>query len=43
MRIQVLIMKVLEVAFFVGLIGCASTVLISWVVILKDGLSKDTK
>jgi hypothetical protein len=41
MRIEMLIMKVLEIAFFTGLAGCAAVVLISWVVILKDTVKKD--
>ena len=42
MHIGIWIMKVLEVTFFTGLAGCATVVAISWVVILKEGLSKDT-
>ena len=42
MRIGTWIMKVLEITFFTGLAGCAVVVLISWVVILKEGLSKDS-
>lgn len=41
MRIPVLIMRIVEIAFFTGLVGCAIVVLISWVSILKEGLSKD--
>lgn len=41
MRFEVVIMKVLETAFFFGLMGCATVVLISWVSILKEGFSKD--
>lgn len=42
MRLEILIMKIIEATFFIGLIGCAVVVLISWVVILKEGLQKDT-
>jgi hypothetical protein len=35
-------MKIIEVAFFTGLIGCAIVVLISWVSILKEGFQKDS-
>ena len=42
MRIGIWIMKVLEVAFFTGLAGCVAVVAISWVVILKESLSKNS-
>jgi hypothetical protein len=41
MRIEIIIMRVIEVAFFTGLIGCAAVVVISWVSILKEGFTKD--
>ena len=34
-------LRVLEVMFFAGLIGCAITVIMSWISILRDGLAKD--
>ncbi|HEY2471028.1 MAG TPA: hypothetical protein VGI45_24750 [Terracidiphilus sp.] len=33
--------RVLEFAFFFGLIGCAFVVVFSWVTILKEGFSDD--
>jgi hypothetical protein len=41
MRIEIIIMKIIEGAFFAGLIGCAAVVVISWVSILKEGFTKD--
>jgi hypothetical protein len=32
---------VLDVAFFAGLAGCASVIILSWISILKDGFSDD--
>jgi hypothetical protein len=32
---------VLDVAFFAGLAGCASVVVLSWISILKEGFSDD--
>jgi|GEM_PF-3555934 len=34
-------MYVLEVMFFVGLVGCASAIVLSWIDILKDGFTDD--
>lgn len=31
--------RVLQVAFFMGLVGCASVVVVSWISIFKDGFS----
>jgi hypothetical protein len=42
MRIEIIIMKIIEAAFFAGLIGCAIVVIISWVSILKEGFTKDS-
>jgi len=39
---MILAMRVLEVAFFIGLAGCVLVVAISWVSILKDGFSKSS-
>jgi hypothetical protein len=35
--------RIVEVLFFTGLVGCACVVLISWVSIFKEGFSKDTR
>ena len=35
------ITHVLDVAFFAGLAGCASVVILSWISILRDGFSDD--
>ena len=32
---------ILEVTFFVGLAGCASVVILSWISILKEAFSED--
>ena len=40
-QIAVWFMKLIEILFFAGLIGCAVTVLISWVSIFKEGFSND--
>ena len=34
-------MYVLETLFFVGLIGCAAGIVLSWIDILKDGFHDD--
>ena len=41
MSIAVLIMRIVQYAFFIGLAGCALVVAFSWVSILKAALSKD--
>jgi hypothetical protein len=41
MRTEVLIMRVIQYAFFIGLAGCALVVVFSWVSILRAVLSKD--
>jgi hypothetical protein len=33
--------RILEVMFFVGLVGCFLAILVSWVEIFSDGLSND--
>jgi len=32
---------ILDVAFFAGLAGCASVIILSWISILKEGFSND--
>ena len=39
MRLTYIVARVLQVAFFTGLIGCASCVVVSWISIFKDGFS----
>ncbi len=34
-------MYVLEVMFFVGLVGCAIGIILSWIDILKDGFTDE--
>lgn len=34
--------RILQIAFFAGLAGCASVVVVSWISIFKDGLTEDT-
>jgi hypothetical protein len=41
-KFAVWVMRVLEVSFFIGLAGCSLVVVISWVSILRSGLTKDT-
>jgi hypothetical protein len=38
-RLIIWLMRVLEVMFFTGLIGCLLVVTISWISIFKDGFS----
>jgi hypothetical protein len=38
-QLIILAMRVLELMFFTGLLGCSLVVVISWVSILKDGFS----
>ena len=40
-----LAVRIVEILFFTGIIGCAAVVLISWVSIFKEGFSnsKDAK
>ena len=40
-RLAVLAVHVVEVMFFVGILGCAVAIVFSWVSISKDGFSKD--
>jgi hypothetical protein len=40
-RLEVLAIHVVEFMFFVGIIGCATAVLFSWVSIVGDVVSKD--
>jgi hypothetical protein len=35
-------MRLIEIMFFTGLAGCVLVVVISWISILKDGLSDRT-
>jgi hypothetical protein len=37
--LAVLVMRVIEVMFFIGLAGCALVVVVSWISILTDGIS----
>jgi hypothetical protein len=37
--LMVLSMRVVEIMFFTGLIGCAFVVVISWISIFKEGFS----
>jgi hypothetical protein len=39
LKVEVLAMRVLEVMFFTGLVGCALVVIISWISIFKSGFS----
>ncbi len=39
LKLMIWAKDLLEVMFFVGLIGCTSTVIISWISILKSALS----
>jgi hypothetical protein len=36
---MVLAMRIVEILFFTGLIGCAVVVVVSWVSIFKEGFS----
>ena len=36
-------MYAVEIMFFIGLVGCAVVVFISWISIFKTGFSKDDK
>jgi hypothetical protein len=38
-RFAVWTMRILELAFFSGIVGCALVVIFSWISILKDGFS----
>lgn len=38
---MIAIKNVLEGMFFIGLIGCTSTVILSWILVLRDAVSKD--
>jgi hypothetical protein len=40
-RLAVLAVHLVEVMFFVGIIGCSAAVLFSWVSIVRDVISKD--
>jgi hypothetical protein len=40
--LMVLAMHAVEVMFFVGLSGCLVVVVVSWISILKEGLSDDS-
>jgi len=35
--------RLLECMFFLGLLGCVSTVIISWVSIVRSSLTEDTE
>jgi hypothetical protein len=37
--VMVLALRVVEIMFFTGLIGCAFVVVISWISIFKEGFS----
>jgi hypothetical protein len=40
-RILFFAAHVLEVMFFTGIVGCALTILISWIEIVSDGFKED--
>jgi hypothetical protein len=40
-KLVVFCMRTVEVMFFIGLIGCASVVVISWISIFKSGFSNE--
>jgi hypothetical protein len=40
-RIGIWLTRALGIAFFIGLIGCAIVVILSWISIFKDGFSRD--
>ena len=37
--LMIWLLRVLEIMFFAGLVGCAIVVIISWISIFKDGFS----
>lgn len=41
LHLAVGIMRVLEILFFTGLIGCAAAVVLSWIDIWKDAFSSE--
>jgi hypothetical protein len=36
---MILAMRVIEILFFTGIVGCALVVVISWISIFRDGIS----
>ena len=40
-KLAVWAIRLVEVMFFLGITGCASVVVISWISIFKDGFSKE--
>jgi hypothetical protein len=40
-RIIFVLSRVIEIAFFTGLFGCALVVTVSWVSIFRDGFTRD--
>ena len=40
-KLAVLALHLVEIVFFLGIVGCASVVVISWVSIFSEGFSKD--
>ena len=40
-RIAFAMMRVVEIAFFTGLVGCAFVVVLSWIDIVKEGFRPD--
>lgn len=41
-KLAILVMRVAEVIFFTGLAGCAVTIILSWIYVGKDSLSKES-
>ena len=39
-RIGIWLIRILEITFFTGLIGCAFVVILSWISIFRDGFTK---
>ena len=40
LRVEIFFMRALEIAFFTGLVGCVVTVVLSWISIFGDELSR---
>jgi hypothetical protein len=43
LKLMIWAKDLLEVMFFIGLIGCASTVVLSWISILKSAFSDENE
>jgi hypothetical protein len=41
-RVVVAIMYAVTTLFFIGLVGCVSVIILSWIDILSEGFTKDT-